>query len=373
MNNAKKLIILIIICINLIIQSGCWDQRIYEKIGFILQLGLEYDEQGKLRYTVTIPVTAPDIKGQAEVLSTSPVNLLREGREKLRNSAGRILEGGKIQHLYFSKELAQSGINEFLEVFFRNPENPILSNILIVDGSPKEMMIFGTQFENKPRSAIYVNALLEDARSIGHTPETRIYKFSILNYSKTIDPVTPIVKYNDKQIEITGSALFSGDKMVGQINTDKSMLLNMLMNKKKNIQYIYKGQRQGDEKVKSGDAIFIQAYKRKISIDVDEEKPTINIKMNLDGSLVEDSWEHNLYKPQEQKEIEEIIAKTIQKDYLELLKYLQQVGSDPIGFGEMIRVKHNKYWKSIKWKNVYKDVKFNVEAKLNIESYGVIY
>ncbi|MDW8803061.1 Ger(x)C family spore germination C-terminal domain-containing protein [Clostridium sp. A1-XYC3] len=57
---------------------------------------------------------------------------------------------------------------------------------------------------------------------------------------------------------------------------------------------------------------------------------------------------------------------------MKLLKHLSQVGSDPVGFGEILRTKENKYWKSIKWKDLYKYAYFNVEAKINFDFYGAV-
>jgi len=58
---------------------------------------------------------------------------------------------------------------------------------------------------------------------------------------------------------------------------------------------------------------------------------------------------------------------------MNLLKYLQEIGSDPVGFGEIIRAKHNEYFKSVSWKTVYPKVKFDIDVKINIEFYGALY
>lgn len=70
--------------------------------------------------------------------------------------------------------------------------------------------------------------------------------------------------------------------------------------------------------------------------------------------------------------LEDKISVLIKKDCIELLKYLKEIGSDPVGFGEIIRAKHNEYFKSVAWKSVYPEVKFYVDVKVNFVFYGAI-
>jgi spore germination protein len=360
-------------CMAVLPLTGCWDQKIYERIGFILQMGLELNRDENLVYTVSVPVVGPDTEGKVEVFTTSK-NLLREFREKIRLVSGKAIEGGKTQHIYFSKQLAQKGIGQFFEVFIRNTENPLLANVIVVDGSPKEMMELSAKFKSKPRPASYVNDLLVNSRQNSYTPETRIYNFSILQYSENIDPITPLIRYNKKEIEIAGTALFSGDKMVGKIDTTTTGLLHALMGTDKKIQYMYheENEQQDSTKVKEGSAMLIKDLKRKININTKGNVPQIDIKLSLKASLDEYSENAGMNDPENKKELEVDVSQAIQKDCLKLIKYLQEIGADPIGIGEMVRVKDNSYWKSNEWKDEYKTASFNVEVKMNFEFYGAV-
>jgi spore germination protein len=57
---------------------------------------------------------------------------------------------------------------------------------------------------------------------------------------------------------------------------------------------------------------------------------------------------------------------------MDTLKYLQQVGSDPIGIGEKVRAKYYSYWQGVDWKDIYKDIDINVDVKVDIKQYGAI-
>lgn len=373
MRPTKKLTAFILIASISILIAGCWDQKIYEKIGFILQIGVETEENGELLYTVGIPVVSPEAQDKFEVLSTT-ITHMREGRDKVRQTSGKAVEGGKTQQVFFSEALANKGIEQFLEIFLRSPENSLLASIVIVEGSPHDLMKVSGQFKDKPRPTFYVNSLLDSSYKNSFAPETRISEFSILTHSGTIDPVTPIVSYNTKEIKIEGAALFSGDKMVGKIDTREMGILNGLKGEKKDINYIYKGlySDKKPEDLKGGSTILMKVKKRKVNMNIDGDSPIINIKLDFKGSLSEYSGELNLDNPKDKKKLEESIAEAIEKDSMRLLKKLVEAESDPIGFAEIARTKHNKYWKSVTWKDAYKDAAFNVEAKIKIEFYGAV-
>ncbi len=366
----SKLVSVVLLCILVLVQTSCWDQKIYERIGFILQLGLELDNEGSMIYTVSVPIVSPDIEGKVEILSTT-ADLLRESREKVRRVSGKIVEGGKTQHIYFSKELAEKGIGGLLEIFIRHTENQLLANIIVVDGSPKEMMELSAKFTDKPRPTFYVNDLLVSARLSSYAPETRIYDFLIMEFSKTIDPTAPLFRYDKKEIEVIGSALFSGDKLVGELNTEATGLLNTLAGVGRKLQYTYKDKKEA-QRIKNGASILIKGAKRHIDLYFDEDIPCIEIKLDLIASLEECSQKIDFSNTEEKRKFEDEIALAIKKDCLELLEYLKALGSDPIGFGEIVRSRHNDYWRSMEWKEMYKEALFDVEVNLVLEFYGAI-
>lgn len=359
----------------LCVQSGCWDQMLFDEIGFVLQMGFESDKKNELVVSMTIPVISPEAAEKVEFQYNTTKGLVRDAREKVRNVSGKLLQGGKIQHVYFSRELAEKGINEFLEIFLRNPDNPLLANVVVVDGSPKEMMELGVKYKDKPRLATYAAELLRDAHRRSCAPETRVSNFSIMNYSKTIDPITPLFRYSGENIEVAGTALFDTDKMVGLIDTQRTMLLIALTGKSKAFEYIHSGTAPAEKKetVKKGAAVMVNKVNRKIKIDVGGDAPLIDVTLELRANIDEFNDDQNLEIDRNKRKLEQEIASGIQAECLRLLKYCQEIGSDPVGFGEIVRSRHNDYWKSVEWKEVYREASFNVNVSVNIEMYGTIW
>jgi len=231
MGKVKKIVLLLAVLQCMIILSGCWDQKIFEETGFILSLGLELNEEGELIYSATMPVVEEEIEQDVEVMYTT-APLLREARDKIRNTSGKRVEGGKTQQILFSRELAEKGLDEILDVFLRNPENPVLANITVVEGSPLEMLQLSLGYKDKTRIGFYISNLIDQTRKRTSTPETRIYDLAVLLHCKTIDPIATYMKYDDKKVEILGTALFKEDKMVGDLNVTDTGILHALMGKK---------------------------------------------------------------------------------------------------------------------------------------------
>jgi spore germination protein len=369
-----KIMSICFLCLGTLFFPGCWDQNIFEEIGLALVLGLEYTDNGELLYSMTLPVFSEDLEETIEILSTTS-DLLRLSRDQIRNTSGRKVKGGKIQHIIFSKELAEKNTAELLDVFMRSSENPLLANIVVVDGSPIEMLNMSRGYKDKPRLGLYLANNIQDAHVHAATPESTIYEFTVLRYSGTIDPIASYISYDEKGVKIEGSALFNGSRMVGNIGFEETGLLHALMGEKKQIGYYVRAQNiQGEANSdKRGISILLHRVKRKIKADVTGTIPKINIHFDMTGIIDETDLNYRLDETQEKKELEDKISILIEKDCMKLIKYLQEIRSDPIGFGEMIRATHNEYFKSVVWKNIYPEVQFNVDVKVNFEYYGALY
>ncbi|NRZ97030.1 spore germination protein [Clostridium tetanomorphum] len=313
----KRLIVVIII-LSVFLQ-GCWDQKIYERTGFILQIGLEpsNNHQDNVFMTYSSPVVEPNTKEQIEVIYDNNENLLREFREDARKISPKLLEGGKIQQILISESLAaKGGISNLLEAFEREPSNPSIAYVAIVDGSPNNLIKTAQTFGDKPRPAFYISQLIEHNIKLSYAPDTQVHIFTTNFFSPGIDPIAPILKLQlskGKGIEITGTALFSGDKFVGKIDTKHTLLLLSMMGKAKKSTYINSSLESLDyNNIKKGCAFNISKVKRKISTYVVENTPSVDITLDFKGSLSEFHWDAISNKAA-QENIEKMLANEIKK------------------------------------------------------------
>ena len=138
--------------------SGCWDQKLVKQTGFALQSGIELSPEQKLLLTSSIPAIGAKEKDQDEIVSGEG-HLLREAINQQKTTSAKVIRFGKVQQLLFSKDLAALGIQAIMEILERD-RNPPISHVVIVDGSPKELLEKAETFTTKPRSSLYMNQLL---------------------------------------------------------------------------------------------------------------------------------------------------------------------------------------------------------------------
>ena len=368
----KKFLLTVLIIIMPITFCGCWDTRLYERLGFILTVALEPGENNTLNATYIIPFVQSDAKSVKTVISTSDNALnMRYIREDSRLKLPANVEAGKLQQILISKDLGEKGIHNILEIFEREPLIPQLAFVVIVDGSPRELIKTITNKSPIMKPSFYILQLLLNANKLAYTPETRVYNYDIAYYADGMDPISPLLKLEKSRAKAEGTALFSKDKYVGSIDTQKTLLLLSVMGKAKDSAYTIPGPKSNSETIPNAISISVNNPKNKISIEYNDNKPEVFISLKFNSALSEYKW-NNLSDRNEKSKIEDYIANDMKNNCITLLKYTQSVNSDPIGIGDMFRAKYGSELKEKDLKALYKKVKFNVDVKVNLKNTGMI-
>ena len=370
MKKLVKIIALILICC--LILSGCWDQKVFEQVGFILSFGIEQAEDKKLLLTAAYPVIGGVEKGSVDIISTE-TGIIRGGRSNIRMMTPKMLEGGKTQQVLISDSLAKNGIHDLLEIFQRDVTLPAIAFVVIVEGSPGELLKKANEFKPKPRVSFYIYQLLENNVRLSNIPNTKVFDFDINFFAPGLDPIVPMIKVDNEQIKISGCALFSGDRMTGKLENNETRLLLGLMDQLKYADYIFTdpefADKDGD---KQGVAVTLLTPKRKINIDFSEEgKPIVKIDMKYRCNIDEFEWDDTM-KPKVQEDLEKKFGEDLTSMNNKIIKELQAANCDPIGIGDIIRAKHYDYWKSIDWKEMYKKADIKVSVKVEVGNVGII-
>lgn len=370
----KKLKLFIILPLIACIFCGCWDQKIYEKIGFMLSIGVDESPNG-LALTYISPLIDPEQPGKlVEIAKAEDMTLTREARERGRFTTSKSIEAGTVQHYLVSSAIAANGMDDLLSIFEREAIDSIQPYVIVVDGSPRELLEKAAKFKNKPRASNYIKELLEHSIESSYAPETRIYNYDINYFSGTTDSIMPIIKSEPEQIRITGSALFHKDKMVGRITQRETSILLALMGKMKTTGYSCKtiDNLDVDSKKIIGVAVALKKPKRKIKITIENGKPIVNISLNFIGACDEGKWGLDFNDEKTKTMLENKIAANIKDDCTLVLDKCQRAGSDPIGIGEILRSKYPNYWAKTTWLEAYENTVFKVDVKVHIDSHGLI-
>jgi spore germination protein len=341
-------------------------------VGFILTFSIEESKNEKLLITAAYPVIGGVEKGSLDIISTETV-IVRGGRTNLREVAPKLLEGGKVQQVLISESLAKNGIHDLLELFQRDVTLPAVSFVVIVEGSPEELIKKSAEFKTKPRVNFYIYQLLENNVRLSNIPNTKVFDFDINSFAPGLDPIVPLIRTENDLIKLSGCALFSGDKMTGKLNTRETNLLLGLMGQIKYTDFIIDSPELSDKDGdKQGAAVTLIKPKRKINIDFNEDGiPIIEINMKYNCNIDEFEWDDTM-DLKIQEDLEKMFGNYLASYSNEIIKKLQEANCDPIGLGDMIRAKYYEYWKSINWDEMYKKAEIKANIEVEIRNVGVI-
>lgn len=370
MKSQFRKLALIILCS--LILTGCWDQKIYEQLGLILTLGIEESSDKELLITYVYPIIGGKEKDSVGV-DSAQTTILRGTRSILNYKTPKRMEGGKIQQVLLSDSLAKTGIHDILEIFERDATLPAIAYVVVVEGSPKELVTKGTEFKEKPRISYYIFQLIEDNVRSANIPSTKIFDFDLNVFAPGLDPITALIKLEKENLAITGCALFSDDKMVGKLNVNQAIILLGIMGQTKNIDFIVSDpQLSSSNPNKHGIAIVLRKPKRKIDISFGEDGiPIIDISLKYECQINEYRW-NATNDINEQKKLEKIISNNLASKSNEVVKKIQAVNCDSVGFGNMIRAKYYEYWQSIDWREIYPKAAIKVAVQVDIVKEGII-
>lgn len=369
----KRLLKIIATIMSLIVLTGCWDQKTYERIGFVLEVGIEKGQNRDLLITSVIPVIGGDVKNASDLLVVE-ANSIMHAFDTNNRVSGKLLLGGRIQQLLFSDQIAEGGIRDIMNVINRDAQNSLLTYIVIVEGSPMDLMKKELTFKNKPRPGIYLNQLIKADIEHAYIPDTKIYDFDVDSFKKDKDAMVPLVKLRRDGIEAIGSALFSEDKMVGKVGVRGTKLLTSMRNKQKeDLRFHFNALQElaGSGNGKHTMSAALSLKKRKINVELKNNRPIVNIFLEYDAAVDEYKWDKT-DEPNVKKRIEKIISEDVKASGDETLKYTQKIGSDPIGIGEIVRAKYNSYWQSVNWRKAYKTAEIHFNSKVMISDTGDI-
>ncbi len=188
-----------------------------------------------------------------------------------------------------------------------------------------------------------------------------------------LDPVTPLIKLETDGIRVLGSALFAGDKLAGTLDTQQTALLLAMMGQSKNTELFFDPVTPPKASaVKKGLSLSNVRSRSKIRVKIENNRPVADITLVFNGSLVE-YHRDSIDQPPVQKEIEEHLARQIKEACLEIIRYTQEIGSDPLGIGDLVRAKYPKHWRQIDWQTAYREASVNLNVKFELLQYGAIH
>jgi len=371
MVNHKKLWLLFILILSLAV-SGCWDRRELDALALATCVGIDKaEEPDKIQMTVELilpqNVSTPgggggqgpptfNIQAQGRTIFETARKLTLESEEKVYFAHNPVL--------LFSEEVAKEGLHSVLDFFIRDPEHRRTAWMLVTEEKTQDIISVQTILE--PITGLYIDKLVEETATTSLVAKIMVQGFLERLMSPTTCPYCPLIKVKEedkkRSMELTGTAIFKKDKMVGKFDLREGRgLLWVLGEVKTGIINVPCGEEQV--------ALEIIRSQSKVTPAIIDNTLKITIKIREEGHLGEQRCTADLTTPGAWKGLEKKQAEAIRQEILAAVKKAQELNTDVFGFGDSFHRKYPVLWREQLEKNWDEffpelEVEVLVEAKL---------
>jgi Ger(x)C family germination protein len=365
----KAFILLTLILVPFV--SGCWDVQELSQRGIANAVFFDTGDGKRFKMGVVLAVPGtevPPIVGTEQQFQKRNYVITGEGDSMV--DAWTEVQAGTVRNIFFgqtraiilSEEIARRNINDVLDFIGRIPLLPPNTHVLVAKDDLEELMEMQNRDNYTPGNYIDFYFQTPATRSLA-IPVELWRVFSVIDL-KEGDPFIPLIQASQEMYLIAGTALFSENRMVGELNKAETETLALLRGTDLGYLIIPLGQNEHA-------AFFNVRSKTKITPELSPGGAlTFNVNIDARGVLVE-SFPRREIGWQEKKELERAAEREIKKDAENLLAKLQRLNSDPIGFGGKLRINHPRVWEETDWREVYPTARFTVRTTFSVTETGL--
>lgn len=397
-----------VIFLTVVAVSGCWNYREIDETSFPVALGLDRGKGNQITLSVQLPLPAVAGGGQggggnggqqagmknSEVVSVEAPTI-SDGLDLINSFVEKPVVLKHVKAIIFSEELAREGMNNWLEYFVRNLQLRRVTTLVITNGVSAKSLLEKSQpilLQNPAKiwelyiavqgktAIIPVSTLLSfynAMRSPGESPVAMLAGITTGpgggkgDQKDSGDKETgflagQIPREGGGKLEVMGSAVFKGDKLVGKLTGSETKLAHILRGEFKETAYSIRDPGAEDHRVSLR---LIQERKPEVKVNMREGRAEISAKvfLNLEIMAVESGISYE--NPRLTPVLEQAIARELEEK-LQQLVYRTQVdfGTDIFHFAQHARhlVATWGEWERLNWAELYPvaDVYIDVRARV---------
>ncbi len=395
----KRALILVCLFIIPFFLTACFDAHEIGEFTYATMIGIEHGVSDKYRITFQILKFAQgsgggENKGGGQETTetvTFDVPALASAFSIANTNISKVLNFMHIKAIVISEELATSGhLGESVAPLIRYRQIRRTTNVIVCKGNVEEFIK-----ATKPYAGELVTKTIEDlvgnSENLGYFPKSTLNDFyegikspyhalmliygainkgdnfqeNGLKYEgKTKDSgdyyAGDVPRNGGEGIELFGSAILDGDKMVGKLTGFETQLLLMLRGDLKNVSFTI----PDPEMPQFSIPIRIQEFEKpKIDIDLNGGNPKINAKIKIEGDILTIQSRIHYEDPKKKKILEDAFEKYIVEGADRVFAKCKVFQADVLNFGtEAV----TQFWTIPEWENYNWLEKFG-KSELKVE------
>lgn len=380
-----KKIIAVLLALNLVFLSGCWDERELNELGLVMAVGVDKPAGGD-NFVVTAQIAKPSSASgqggksgggaeQAVWVGSAEGKTIFEAVRNLAKFSSRRIMWAHNNIIIIGESLAEDDITPVIDFFTGNHELRMKTWIAVSHGEAAPYISAPTGIENIP--GISLAELFRYSELPSESVATDMVQLFSDFKSESRQPLVSAVNMKkekeseanaNQQIELEGAAVFKKSKLVGWTSPEETRGLAWIRNEMNNSIIVVSGVVNG----KGNASVELDDTKVKMHAVVNGEIPSIVIDVKTKGDITEIDVPTDESMAQLKAEVEKQAVHVIKREIkLALDKVQKEYKSDVLGFGRVVHIANkNQWYNRIKdnWNEIYPEVPVNVSVSVDIQS-----
>ena len=364
----------LVLLLAAVLLAGCWDLEEIDRRTVVLGLAFDTTRDGGIRMVASVPdpralvpsggtVIGPQPKEPAFVVLQTRGRTVSENLAALREITSRDLFLGQILVVGVSERLARQGILSILEVLMNNTDIPRAAWFVVAAGDPARVLAI------KPPQQTFPEFYLDDVfRARGKAagalavPYWRVWVDTLLPGR---DALVPVVGPGPQhQMRVAQVAAFRDGRLVGILSEPETRLLALIRDARNTLWEVELG---------DGRRIGLRPLGADTRIVPLAPGPGGTPRFRFDVQLNMALMEVYGATGGAPRAFEQAAERDLTRALERLLRRLQAMGSDPLGFGEYWRIAQPTAFRSRDWHTQWPQARIDVRVRVNIGRGGAFH
>ncbi|CDI50283.1 Ger(x)C family spore germination protein [Clostridium tetani] len=369
----SKITIFLIIIFSTISFYGCWDYSEMEDFKHVAGIAVDRDKD-KNEYIVTVEIleTYPGSKQLKSHVVQSRDKIIHAAFRDAIKKIGNKLQLSHARVFIVSKDIAEEGIVPVIDLINRDAE--VRNDMWIIVSKEDLASQILTKSKSEQEIISYdIEAAIKNSAKVGKYIGVETFKLTDTLLSEGISSTLPMIKLAQKDgeidFEVSGTSVFKGEKMVGELTERETMMLQFFIGK--DLEFIF------PIKLEQNGAVSLEIIKSKkdIKVKLEQDKIVMNTYIDIDVAISELATSGINYIDEEgRSKLKNRAEESIKSDCNLLVEKLKkQYKSDIIGFGRELKKKKPNEWKKVSnnWDEVFESLDTNISVNIDIKYSGL--
>lgn len=374
----KKIALLLLLILCLITTTGCWDSVEIERNAFVLGLGIDSEEDGRLTLTFQLALLkafkgekGEDGKSTHQMTITS--DTIADATRELLSYYGEVPNFTHCKLVVFGEDYAKKGIRDSLDFLFREPELRRVTSVCVSKGRAKDIL----ELEPKmgPSSAMVIDQILtQNSVSNSEIFPFKDIRYLYQNFTRNSDLGLPKVDINQGTARVSGAGVFKDSKLIGWYEGHEVTGLRLILGSINQSFHSHSLELPWEE----GGKITFNTYNIHSSTvpKLTDGKITLKIDVMIEGDVNE------VRNPSPLKNREKLLkewGRALENDISSNINSVYRKGRDVYGV-DTFEIDHRmeshypEFWNKNKdqWNEIFKTVDLELKVDVKIRRVGII-